>query len=90
MGLAVTSPHNIMKYPKGVIAKPKSDEEVIEFTEDQLVSVSGTREIKVDGNPMFAMNIGPFNGKGVFLSHWYNWQIVQDTNGHQVLVPTKK
>ena len=34
--------------------------------------------------------IGEYTGKGFYLSELYNWEIVKDRLGIQVLIPTKK
>lgn len=39
---------------------------------------------------LFVRTGGKFENKGFFLSVNYNWQIVTDSKGYKVLVPTKK
>jgi hypothetical protein len=35
-------------------------------------------------------NSGEYRNKGFFLTEWFDWSIVKDTEGESVLVPTPK
>lgn len=84
-----------MKHPKvNVIPTPVENEDVVNVTSDSLVRLSraSAGEIIDDRfEPVLEIrdNGGHLNGKSIFLSCSYNWQLVMDGSS-VVLLPTKK
>jgi hypothetical protein len=81
-----------MEYPKAVVVK-KDTTDVVNIQEDDLVSVSKSeRGFKIGPYQYVEVRLdGEFKDKGIYLpSYDYDWQLVVDSDGLSVLVPTKK
>ncbi len=75
-----------IRHPKGKIItsnKAKNNKRVIEFYEKDLLRIN-------PGNDFETRSDGEFCDKSIFLSQYFNWQIVIDSNGATVVVATKK
>lgn len=81
-----------MKYPLGKIKEVKKDNDaVVEFEQNELIHISDGAEIKIGISTLITRRRGgEFEDKAFYLNETYNWRIVTDTSGYDILVPTKK
>ena len=73
-----------MKYKKGILKKMVNNDGVIIIKEEDLLGDIGLVMVE---RPILRTG-GEFAGKGFYVSKDHDWQLIEDSDGLLVLVPT--